>query len=163
MTTGFMILTVLFIIVSAVMILIVLVQRPQGGGLAGAFGGASGGGTDTVFGGRVGDALTVMTVIAFTAYILLAIGLNVMDNNRTTVTPAANVSPAGQPATQPEGGNAPSTNVPTGGFTPTGTSEGSSDAPIDVEPAAQPESDQADDKAPAETPQKSDETPQSGS
>jgi hypothetical protein len=110
----------------------------------------------------VGDALTVMTVIAFTVYILLAIGLNVMDNNRATVTPAANVSPAGQPATQPAAGNATSTNVPTGGFTPTGTSEGSSGEPIDAEPA-QPESDQADDKAPAETPQESDETPQSGS
>jgi preprotein translocase subunit SecG len=149
MTTGFMILTVLFIIVSAVMILIVLVQRPQGGGLAGAFGGASGGGTDTVFGGRVGDALTVMTVIAFTAYLLLAIGLNVMDNNRVaTVTPAANVTPAdpNAPATQPDSA---AVNVPTGSFAPTGTSdeaseipvEGDGDAPLDEEPVEEaPES-----------------------
>ena len=79
MSLGFLILTIVFIIVSTVMVLIILVQRPQGGGLAGAFGGASGGSTDTVFGGRVGDALTVMTVVAFSAYLLLAIGLNVMD------------------------------------------------------------------------------------
>ena len=39
MSTWFSVLTVLFIIVSAAMVLIILVQRPQGGGLAGAFGG----------------------------------------------------------------------------------------------------------------------------
>jgi preprotein translocase subunit SecG len=78
MNLGFLILTIVFIIVSAVMVLIVLVQRPQGGGLAGAFGGAGGSGTDTVFGGRVGDALTVMTVAAFLAYLGLAIGLNLV-------------------------------------------------------------------------------------
>ena len=58
MNNWFLVLTVLFILVSAVMVLIILVQRPQGGGLAGAFGGAGGGGTDTVFGGRVADSLS---------------------------------------------------------------------------------------------------------
>jgi preprotein translocase subunit SecG len=62
------------------MILIILVQRPQGGGLASAFGGAGGGGTDTVFGGRVGDALTVMTVIAFILFLGLAVSLNLVDS-----------------------------------------------------------------------------------
>jgi protein translocase SecG subunit len=56
----FTILTVLFIAVSIALVLVILVQRPQGGGLASAFGG--GGGTDTAFGGRTGDALTVATV-----------------------------------------------------------------------------------------------------
>jgi preprotein translocase subunit SecG len=65
------------------------VQRPQGGGLAGAFGGAGGSGTDTVFGGRVGDALTVMTVIAFLLYLGLAIGLNLMDPAPVAPTAAA--------------------------------------------------------------------------
>ena len=54
-----------FIVVSAALVLIILVQRPQGGGLAGAFGGAGGGGADTAFGGRTGDALTVATVAGF--------------------------------------------------------------------------------------------------
>src|SRR5262245_4560074 len=100
MSTWFLVLTVIFIIVSAVMILIILVQRPQGGGLAGAFGGAAGGGTDTVFGGRVGDALTVMTVIAFSAYLLLAIGLNVLDHGGTApAASAASMTSATQPAT----------------------------------------------------------------
>ncbi len=76
MNTWFFILTLLFILVSGAMILIILVQRPQGGGLSGEFGGAGGGGTDSVFGGRVGDALTVITVVAFVVYLALAISLN---------------------------------------------------------------------------------------
>ncbi|MBX3373580.1 MAG: preprotein translocase subunit SecG [Phycisphaeraceae bacterium] len=72
----FLVLTLLFTIVSAALVLIVLVQRPQGGGLAGAFGGAGGGGTDSVFGGRVGDALTWATVVAFCVFFSLAVILN---------------------------------------------------------------------------------------
>ncbi len=83
MSTWFTVLTVIFIVVSAAMVPIILVQRPQGGGLAGAFGGAGGTGTDTVFGGRVGDALTWATVIAFAVYLGLAITLNLMDNPPT--------------------------------------------------------------------------------
>lgn len=73
-------LTVLFIFVSLALVLIILVQRPQGGGLAGAFGGAGGGGTETAFGGRTGDVLTVATVGAFVVYLGLAIGLNILDD-----------------------------------------------------------------------------------
>ena len=71
----FWIATVIFIIVSGALVLIILVQRPTGGGLAGAFGGAGGSGPDTAFGGRVGDALTCATVIAFSSYPRLAIAL----------------------------------------------------------------------------------------
>ncbi len=92
------------------MILIILVQRPQGGGLAGAFGGAGGGSTDTVFGGRVGDALTAMTIVAFLGYLLLAIGLNIMEPSPTpqptTVTPAAAIQP-GDPVNNLPGSSAP--------------------------------------------------------
>ncbi len=52
MSIWFWIATLAFTLVSAGMVLIILVQRPQGGGLAGAFGGAGGSGTETVFGGR---------------------------------------------------------------------------------------------------------------
>ncbi len=91
MDFGFWILTFIFIVVSVAMILIILVQRPQGGGLSSAFGGA-GGGTDTVFGGRTGDALTWATVGAFSVYLLLAVGLNMMDGQApaaAATTPAA--------------------------------------------------------------------------
>ncbi len=90
MSAWFWILTIVFALVALVMILIILVQRPQGGGLAGAFGGAGGSSTETVFGGRVGDALTYATVTAFVLYLGLAISLNLLDTT---------VAPAGGPAT----------------------------------------------------------------
>ena len=71
---------IVFIVASVVLVLIVLAQRPQGGGLASAFGGAGGGGTDTAFGGRTGDVLTVSTIAAFVIYLLIAVGLNILDN-----------------------------------------------------------------------------------
>ena len=80
----FSILTVLFILSSVILVLVILVQRPQGGGLAQAFGGASGGGTDTAFGGRTGDVLTYLTMGAFALYLLVAIGLNVLENQNST-------------------------------------------------------------------------------
>lgn len=92
MATLLPILTLLFIVVSVALVLIVLVQRPQGGGLTGAFGG--GAGADTAFGGRTGDALTVATITAFTIYLLLAIGLNITTNmlNAPAAAPAANTT-----------------------------------------------------------------------
>ena len=73
-------LVLLFLMVSVLMILVILIQKPQGGGLAGAFGGAGGSSTETVFGGRVGDALTYATVATFVLYLGLAISLNLLDS-----------------------------------------------------------------------------------
>ena len=132
-------LTLLFIAVSIALILVIPVQRPQGGGLAGAFGGAGGGGTDTAFGGRTGDVLTIGTVAAFSVYLLLAVVLNIMDNEtleaaagtetvttETTTdagdsseTSTTNPAPA---ATTPDS----ATNVPPGSSAP--APSGSSDA-----------------------------------
>ncbi len=84
MSTWFTILTFLFILSSIVLVLVILVQRPQGGGLAQAFGGASGGGSDTAFGGRTGDVLTYITMGSFAFYLLVAIGLNVIDNQNAS-------------------------------------------------------------------------------
>lgn len=101
MNAAFLIVTVLFMLVSLAMVLIILVQRPSGGGLAGAFGGAGGSGSDTVFGGRVGDALTWATVSAFVLYLGFAIALNLLDNvdpaGATTVnnTSSSLVAPLG--------------------------------------------------------------------
>ena len=78
--TWFILGTVLFIVASVILVLIILAQRPQGGGLAGAFGGSGGGGTDTAFGGKTGDVLTMATIIAFVGYLLIAVFLNIMDN-----------------------------------------------------------------------------------
>ena len=58
------------------MILVILMQRPKGGGLSAAFGGSSAGSADSLLGGRVGDTLTWVTVVAFVLYLGLAISLN---------------------------------------------------------------------------------------
>ena len=100
MNTAFLIVTVLFMLVSLGMVLIILVQRPSGGGLAGAFGGAGGSGSDTVFGGRVGDALTWATVVAFLLYLGFAIALNLLDE----VGPAVTTTPPGTTIQAPAGG-----------------------------------------------------------
>lgn len=68
------VLSVVFIIVSIAMILVILIQRPQGGGLAGAFG-SGGGSTQSAFGAKTGDVLTIVTVSTFVLFLAVAIGL----------------------------------------------------------------------------------------
>ena len=99
MGIAFNLLVILFLVVSVALVLIILVQRPQGGGLAQAFGGS--GGTDTAFGGRVGDALTYATATAFGIYLLLAIGLNIMSLRMTKGEPAPEPAAATAPAPTP--------------------------------------------------------------
>lgn len=64
---------VAFLVVSAVLILTVLIQRPQGGGLSGAFG--AGGSGETAFGARTGDALTIATIAFFILWLVVAVSL----------------------------------------------------------------------------------------
>jgi preprotein translocase subunit SecG len=69
------ILVVLFVAISALVMLTILIQKPQGGGLSGAFGSGAGSG-QTAFGAKTGDALTIATIGMFTVWVLFAIGLN---------------------------------------------------------------------------------------
>ncbi len=65
---------VAFVVISVFMMLVILIQKPKGGGLSGAFGGA--GGSDTSFvGAKVGDFLTILTVGCFLSFLLLGMGL----------------------------------------------------------------------------------------
>jgi preprotein translocase subunit SecG len=57
------------------MILLILIQRPQGGGLSGAFG-AGGGAGQTAFGTKTGDVLTMVTIAIFVLFLVAAIVLN---------------------------------------------------------------------------------------
>ncbi len=140
MSTLYLSLTILFIVVSVAMILIILVQRPAGGGLGGALGGAGGGGTEGVFGGRVGDALTVMTVVAFTVYLVLALVLNANiwtpgGQPAAAPTPADVVLPmsAGEPGFGDEPETTESSNP-----TDAGVTAPVSDTPVSDPPAAEP-------------------------
>ncbi len=77
LTTGSVLVTLLsiaFVFVCFLLILLILIQRPKGGGLAGAFGGA-GGSDQAMFGAKAGDALTWITVALFVGFLLLAMGL----------------------------------------------------------------------------------------
>jgi protein translocase SecG subunit len=98
----------------------VLIQKPQGGGLAGAFGaGASSG--QTAFGTKTGDALTVFTIIMFSVFVLLAVVMNYASQSLVRGPGPAATEPAGEaPAngSQPAGAAAPTT---TPGTTPAST------------------------------------------
>jgi len=67
------ILAVLFAFLAVFMMLVILLQRGKGVGLAGAFGGAGG---QTAFGSKTGDVLTWATVVIAGVFFLLTIGLN---------------------------------------------------------------------------------------
>ena len=103
----------LFIIISVFLILLILIQKGRGGGLASAFGGAGG---NTAFGSKTGDVLTWATSIVFGVFLLLSVTLNLLAKNQADDTgdapnPNAPVSsqvpqPAGDPgvpADMPEG------------------------------------------------------------
>jgi preprotein translocase subunit SecG len=67
-------LTIVFILIAVLLVLIVLVQRGRGGGLSGAFG--AGGGSGSAFGTKTGDVFTMVTVVLFVCFMLMAIWLN---------------------------------------------------------------------------------------
>jgi preprotein translocase subunit SecG len=79
MTFLYWLLVVLFITSCVLLILLVLIQKGRGGGLASAFGGMGG---NTAFGSKTGDVLTWATSILFGVFLLLAIGLNLLANQR---------------------------------------------------------------------------------
>ncbi|MFT5323925.1 MAG: preprotein translocase subunit SecG [Planctomycetaceae bacterium] len=56
-------------VISGLLILVVLLQRGRGGGLAGAFGGLGG---QSAFGTKAGDVFTKITIGLVTAWVLLA-------------------------------------------------------------------------------------------
>jgi preprotein translocase subunit SecG len=69
---------VLFLIVCTFLVLLILLQKGRGGGLASAFGGAGG---NTAFGSKTGDVLTWATSVLFGIFIFLAVVLNILANH----------------------------------------------------------------------------------
>lgn len=65
---------ILLMLTGLFLILLVLVQRGRGGGLAGAFGGMGG---SSAFGTKAGDVFTKITVIAAIVWVVLA-GLSIL-------------------------------------------------------------------------------------
>ena len=89
-----------FIIVCLFMILLVLIQKGRGGGLASAFGGSGG---NTAFGSKTGDVLTWATSVVFGIFLVLAITLNLLANHyhnqRMGSAPVTIVNPNPGPST----------------------------------------------------------------
>ncbi|GIK19427.1 MAG: preprotein translocase subunit SecG [Leptolyngbya sp. PLA2] len=112
---------VAFLGCSLLLILTVLIQRPQGGGLSGAFGSGSGSG-ETAFGARTGDALTIATIGFFVLWLVMAVTL-------VFVSRPSGPIPVTAPAAQT---TAPVEDLPTG-QTPPPTAQ-----PVPEVPAASP-------------------------
>lgn len=148
----FTVFTLLFIVVSFAMVLIILVQRPQGGGLSTAFGGA-GGGNDTAFGGRTGDALTVATVACFFLYLLIAIGLNITDGPRAKPVATPPVADAAPDATLAEPGREGNNSSGTESIPLLPTTPQPIAVPPPVQPDPQPEPAPEPEPEPAPTPE----------
>ncbi|MFZ2873933.1 MAG: preprotein translocase subunit SecG [Phycisphaerales bacterium] len=136
--------TVLFLAVCVIMVLTVLIQKPQGGGLASAFGGSGAGSGQTAFGAKTGDALTVFTIIVFVVYLAFAVVLNfAMRPAPLAEEPSATGTTEGGAGGSPEapatGGAAPEAQpaapapaeapAPSGGGTPTPTEAPKADNP----------------------------------
>lgn len=98
-------LVILFLFVCILLILTVLIQRPSGGGLSGAFGSGAGSG-QTAFGAKTGDALTIATIIMFVLFLAFAVGLNY------AARPSAPEGPAVVPVGTPETGEGSTTTAP---------------------------------------------------
>ncbi len=136
-------LTVLFLVVCVMMVLTVLIQRPQGGGLSGAFGSGAGSG-QTAFGAKTGDALTIFTIIVFILFLGFGITLNFgyrpesagkgdVRVLKTQVTPPTGKGDPNAPAQQPDDSGATPAPAPAG-QTPTQPAPNGA-APLVVPPA----------------------------
>ncbi|MDX1564354.1 MAG: preprotein translocase subunit SecG [Phycisphaeraceae bacterium] len=108
-------LAVYFVGTCVLLIMVVLIQKPKGGGLAGAFGGA-GGGQQAVFGAKAGDMFTLVTVCLFLLFLLLGMGL--VYSTRFDDAKLAEVPDAGSTVQPPEDTAPAGADSPAGKTTP---------------------------------------------
>ncbi|MBI1335601.1 MAG: preprotein translocase subunit SecG [Phycisphaera sp.] len=87
---------IIFTLVSVLLMLVILIQKPRGGGLAGAFGGA-GAGAQAAFGAKTGDVLTGVTVLFFGLFLVTAIRMTWATNPKAPEPPAKITAPEGSP------------------------------------------------------------------
>jgi preprotein translocase subunit SecG len=94
------VLAIALLLLGLFLILLVLIQRGKGGGLAGAFGGAGG---SSAFGSRAGDTFTRITIYVAAGWILLImILIKTTQPAPITATNAEVKNPAGAPTTPPD-------------------------------------------------------------
>src|SRR5580704_14917753 len=88
------VLNVVILLTGLFLILLVLIQRGKGGGLAGAFGGAGG---SSAFGSRAGDTFTKVTIYAVVVWLLLVMILIKIVPQQQSDLRAGEVVPAQAP------------------------------------------------------------------
>jgi preprotein translocase subunit SecG len=88
------IVTFLFVATCVLLILVILLQKGRGGGLAGAFGGAGG---YSAFGAKTGDVFTWITISLTAMFVILAVL-----GNKAFVPEPDQVAPPPIAVTQPE-------------------------------------------------------------
>lgn len=91
-------LNTIWLLTSVFMILLILIQRGKGGGLAGAFGGVGG---SSAFGTKAGDVFTRITVVTFVLWLVLGMVLVGLMTRRSAYTPGS------QAVSEPETGATP--------------------------------------------------------
>jgi preprotein translocase subunit SecG len=90
--------TVVVLLIELFLILLILIQRGKGGGLAGAFGGAGG---SSAFGSRAGDTFTRVTIYVAAVWLLLVmITIKMIQPSAPLRAPSEQAEPA---APLPEG------------------------------------------------------------
>lgn len=94
-------LNIVLLLTGLFLILLVLIQRGKGGGLAGAFGGVGG---SSAFGSRAGDTFTKVTIITGAAWLLLIMIQDkiLMGELVSRSTPTTTVQPVESPTKDAE-------------------------------------------------------------
>ena len=80
---------VVFIIVSVLLVILVLIQKGRGGGLASAFGGAGG---QSAFGSKTGDTFTKITIGFVAVFLVLAVVVSKYYKSESTIQEATTES-----------------------------------------------------------------------
>jgi preprotein translocase subunit SecG len=119
----------LFVLVSVLMVLVILMQRPKSEGLGAAFGG---GVTENIFGAQTTNVLVKFTTWLAGIFFVLTFGLSVLNAHKSTAGSAFRrelMKNQAAPATSPAPGAAKSSPVSSPATSPVQTSPGLSPAP----------------------------------
>jgi preprotein translocase subunit SecG len=118
-----------FVLVSVVMVLVILMQRPKSEGLGAAFGG---GVTENIFGAQTTNVLVKFTTWLAGIFFALSFGLSILNAHKSTADSAFRrelMKQQGAPQTSPGPGAAKSSPASSSATSPVQTSPGASAPP----------------------------------